>query len=415
MKTIQAEILSIGNELLAGITINTNAAYIAQQLHSIGIEVQWITVISDRQEEILQALKTAQQRAQVVVTTGGLGPTPDDITKQALCTFFEVPLYLDETVLEDVQRFVNNRQMRLNEVNRNQALIPKCERVLHNHHGTAPGLYFKRQATHFFFLPGVPREVYHLMQKDVLALLAEIFNLKPITSHLLRTTGIPESRLIEKIGDIVESFPHIRLAFLPRFRGVDLRFTLPVESPATVEQFEQFVKQVRARLQKYIFTEQEEELEAVVGRLLKERELTLALAESFTGGLMGDLITNVPGSSAYFLGGAITYSNQSKVQLLGVQEETLQRYGAVSEQTVVQMVRGAQRLFKSDCAIASTGIAGPTGATPTKPIGLCFLAARCQEREMVKKFQFGNEREMNKKRGAIAGLELLRRLLLNIA
>ncbi|MHB2154573.1 competence/damage-inducible protein A [Calditrichota bacterium GD2] len=414
MKAIKAEILSIGNELLAGITINTNAAYIAKQLHSIGIEVQRITVIPDQTEEILQALADAQQRAQVVICTGGLGPTPDDITKQALCRFFDVPLEFEPTVFEDVQRFLNHRRISLNQANREQAVIPKCDLVLHNHRGTAPGLYFKRHNTHFFFLPGVPGEVRHLMQKDVLALLAEFYRLKPITTRLLRTTGIPESRLIDKIGDLLEQYRQFRLAFLPRFRGVDLRFTLPQDAEQERKTFEEFVASVKNRLQKYIFTEEEKELEEALGEILKGKGLTLSVAESFTGGLLGDLITNVPGSSAYFLGGAITYSNASKMQLLGVKQQTLQTFGAVSQETVLEMARGVQNLFKSDCAIATTGIAGPGGATAQKPVGLCYIAARFKDKERVKKFQFGADRIMNKQRGAIAGLELLRRLILNI-
>jgi len=414
MAPIKAELVSIGNELLAGITINTNAAYLAKQLQAIGIEVKWITVIPDEHDEIVQALRQAKQRARVVISTGGLGPTPDDITKQALCDFFQVELEFHPQVFEDVQSFLNHRQIALNEVNRLQAVIPKCEQVLRNQQGTAPGLYFKRDDTHFFFLPGVPGEVYHLTEKDILPLLENIFNLKKITTHLLRTTGIPESKLIEKIGDLVEQHSDFKIAFLPRFRGVDLRFTLPLEKENLKTEFEHFIGQVRQRLAKYIFTEQEKELEEVIGEILIRKKLTLSVAESFTGGLIEDLLTNVPGSSAYFLGGAVTYSNESKMKLLGVREETLKKHGAVSEETVIEMVSGVQKLFNSDCAIATTGIAGPTGATAEKPVGLCYLAARVGDQQVSRKFQFGNDRLMNKHRGAIAALELLRRLLLNI-
>lgn len=414
MEPIKAELISIGNELLAGITINTNAAYLAKQLKSIGLEVKWITVIPDEHNEIVRALGQAKQRAQVVISTGGLGPTPDDITKKALCDFFQVELEFHPEVFEDVQNFLNHRQIALNEVNRQQAVIPKCEKVLRNQRGTAPGLYFKRDNTHFFFLPGVPGEVYHLTEKDILPLLGNIFNLKKITTHLLRTTGIPESKLIEKIGDLVERHSEFKVAFLPRFRGVDLRFTLPLEKENQKAVFEQFVSRVKERLAKYIFTDQEKELEEVIGQILTSRKLTLSVAESFTGGLIQDLITNVPGSSAYFLGGVVTYSNESKMNLLGVHEETLKKHGAVSEETVMEMVAGVQKLFNSNCAIATTGIAGPTGATPGKPVGLCYLTARFGEKQFVKRFQFGSDRLMNKRRGAIAALELLRRLLLNI-
>lgn len=414
MNRIKAEIISIGNELLAGITVNTDAAYLAKQLRSVGVETSWITTIADQKEDILAALKTASQRARVVISTGGLGPTPDDITKRTICEFFGVQLKFDAQVFEDVRRFVTKRKFFLNQVNREQAVIPECDRVLRNLKGTAPGLYFNRNEVHYFFLPGVPHEVYHLTEKDILPMLKEIFNLQPLKTHLLRTTGIPESRIIEKIGDLVETYKNIRMAFLPRFRGVDLRFTAPDNNARTLSDFDALVNGVRQRLQKYIFTEDELEIEEIIGRILKLKLFTLSVAESFTGGLIGDMITNIPGSSDYFLGDAVTYSNESKMKLLGVQAQTLEKFGAVSKETVTEMVRGVQKLFGSKCAVATTGIAGPTGATETKPIGLCYIAARVGDEERVMKFEFGTERIMNKRRGAIAALELLRRLLLKI-
>ncbi len=414
MKDVNAEIISIGNELLAGITVNTNAAYIAHQLNSIGIEVERITTIPDRNDEILKALEQASESAKTVICTGGLGPTPDDITKQALCAYFNVAMEFHAEVFEDIQRFLSNRKISLNKPNREQAVIPQCDRLLRNHRGTAPGLYFVRADTHFFFLPGVPEEVHHLMRKDVLAILAEIFDLRPVKTRLLRTTGIPESRLIEKIGDLVKKQRNIRLSFLPRFRGVDLRFTLNRDDDEVRRQFDNLVNAVKDRLQKYVFTELEQELEGVIGEILKQKGYSLSVAESFTGGLLGDLITNVPGSSEYFLADLVTYSNESKIELLGVNPETLKKFGAVSAQTAVEMVRGVQRRFQSDCAIATTGIAGPSGATADKPVGLCYIAAREGGKERVKEFRFGHDRVMNKRRGAIAGLELLRRILLDI-
>ena len=414
MNKIKAEIISIGNELLAGITVNTDAAYLAKQLRSVGVETFWITTIADQKEDILAALKTASQRARVVISTGGLGPTPDDITKRTICEFFGVQLKFDAQVFEDVRRFVTKRKFFLNQVNREQAVIPECDRVLRNLKGTAPGLYFNRNEVHYFFLPGVPHEVYHLTEKDILPMLKEIFNLQPLKTHLLRTTGIPESRIIEKIGDLVETYKNIRMAFLPRFRGVDLRFTAPDNNARTLSDFDALVNGVRQRLRKYIFTEDEMEIEEIIGRILKLKLFTLSVAESFTGGLIGDMITNIPGSSDYFLGDAVTYSNESKMKLLGVQAQTLEKFGAVSKETVTEMVRGVQKLFGSKCAVATTGIAGPTGATETKPIGLCYIAARVGDEERVMKFEFGTERIMNKRRGAIAALELLRRLLLKI-
>ena len=241
METINAEIISIGSELLAGITINTNAAYLARKLQSIGIETKWITVIADEHKEILAALKRAKNRARVVICTGGLGPTPDDITKQVLCEFFQVKMAFNAQVFEDVQNFLNHRKIALNEVNRQQAVIPQCDYVLRNQRGTAPGLYFIKEEKHFFFLPGVPGEVYHLTEKDIVPILKKQLNLTTITTHLLRTTGIPESKLIDKIGHLVEQNKQFQLAFLPRFRGVDLRFTLPPGQDRNLNKFYDFI------------------------------------------------------------------------------------------------------------------------------------------------------------------------------
>ena len=414
MTQFKAEIISIGDEVLAGYTVNTNAAFISQQLLSIGLPVQWITTISDQHSEILQALATASQRAEVILITGGLGPTPDDLTKKAICDFFKVEMHLHAATLENVLRFLKVRRIEQTDLNRAQALIPVSDRVFPNSVGTAPCLVFERSNRHFFFMPGVPGEMKHMVSDHILDYLKEHLSLTPVHTVLLRTTGIPESRLYEQLKPILNDYLNIQTAFLPRHIGVDLRFKLISGDPKQIKQLKELESKIRTVAKKYIVTDRFIELEQVLGQLLKDKRLLLSVAESFTGGLISDLLTNIPGSSEYFTAALITYSNESKRELLGVSEQTLKQFGAVSRETALEMVRGVQRRLKTDCAIATTGIAGPGGATETKAVGLCYIAARFKEKEVVKEFHLGTERLTNKKRGAVAGLELLRRLILEL-
>ncbi|HID38645.1 MAG TPA: competence/damage-inducible protein A [Calditrichaeota bacterium] len=414
MDSIKAEIISIGNEILAGYTVNTNATFISQQLMSIGLPVGWISTISDNHDDILNALGAAMQRAQVVLVTGGLGPTPDDITKKVICEFFKTEMVFNSEVFEDVQTFLRARGADLNQANRDQALVPAAAKIIRNKIGTAPGLMFQKKGIYFFFMPGVPAEMKYITHKFIVGFLAKELNLPKVHNRLLRTTGIAEAKLYERLKDILDSFPQCQPAFLPRHIGVDLRFRLISDDEQDLRRFEQFISAIKERTAKYIFADRPIELEERLGEILVEKKLTLAVAESFTGGLLSNLLTDISGSSRYFLGAAVTYSNESKMQLLGVQDDTLAKYGAVSEATVLEMLKGVQKSFGSHCAIATTGIAGPTGATPGKPVGLCYIAARYGNKTAVREFRFGTDRIINKRRGAVAGMEMLRRLLLNL-
>lgn len=413
MKKYRAEIISIGNEVLAGYTVNTNATFISQQLLSIGLPVSWVNTIHDEHGEIIKALANAAQRADVVLVTGGLGPTPDDITKKTVCEYFNVGMRTDETTLNNVLHFLNSRNIKPSKLNQAQAIIPDCDLVIPNSVGTAPCLVFRREGTHFFFMPGVPGEMKRMIQDHILEYLNTELNLPPVHTALLRTTGIPESFLYEKLKPVLVSFPDIELSFLPRYIGVDLRFRIVADLANDLKRFHKLINQVKEIAGKYIFTEKQQEMEEVLGEMLKTRQLNLAVVESFTGGLIADQLTNIPGSSEYFKAGLVPYSNASKTDLVQVSPHTLQAYGAVSTQTALEMVRGVQNRFSTDCAIATTGIAGPGGATESKPVGLCYIAVRYKDSEVVKEFHFGTERLITKKRGAIAGMELLRRLILD--
>ncbi len=414
MGKIKAEIISIGNEILAGWTLNTNAHWIALFLHDTGLPVGWITTIADTKNEITNALQTASGRAGVIVCTGGLGPTPDDITKMTICEFFKTSLVLDKDTLDHVLRLFESRSMEMPEINRNQALVPGSARLMFNPIGTAPGLIFETDKNIFFFMPGVPREMKRMVRTFLGDTINKKFSLPALEKFTLRTTGIAESRLFEKLESTLLKYEDIPISFLPKIIGVDLKLKIPVEPSETYARAVHLLEEIKSIVGKYIYTETESDLPEVLGNLLSSKGLSLAIAESFTGGLISDWITNIPGSSGYYFGSIISYSNASKVAELGVLQSTLDEVGAVSERTVIEMVKGVQQKFKAGCAIASTGIAGPGGGTADKPVGLCYIAARFKEKLMVKKLIFGKDRQINKERGAMAGIEILRRLILNI-
>lgn len=414
MSHIKAEIITIGNEILAGWTLNTNGHWIAQKCNDIGLTVQWMTTIADVDEEIRTALKNASSRANVILCTGGLGPTPDDITKKTIASYFETELVMDEDILNHVRNLFKGRNMKMPDINKYQALIPKNAKIVPNSLGTAPGLQFERDKQLFFFMPGVPREMMGMIESSILSRIKSYFQLPDFKTHLLRTTGIAESRLFEKLENLLESYQDLSVSFLPKITGVDIKFRIDNKSTDMQERSQEFVSKIKASTGKYIYSEEDKDLKEIIGELLKKNNLSVAVAESFTGGLISDWITDVPGSSDYFLGSIICYHNQSKIRDIGVSEKTINEFGAVSEQTALEMAAGIKKLFGSDCAIASTGIAGPGGATETKPVGLCFISAIYKQKTFVKEFNFGQNRRINKERGSMAALESLRRLLLNI-
>jgi nicotinamide-nucleotide amidase len=402
-----AELISIGNELLAGHTINTNAAWLAQKLARIGARVCWVTTIADTPNEIISALTIAAHRADIIISTGGLGPTPDDLTKQTIAEYFNCKMILNKDILIQVKELFARRKIPMPKVNRSQAMVPETAELIKNPVGTAPALIFHQNQKLYAFLPGVPREMKALTDPFLINKIKEIYTLPLIKSALLRTTGIAESKLYETIQPIIEKYPLIEISFLPKYVGVDLR----LKTDHMYDQFNAMQAEIRSELKSYIYTDAEENLEVVLGRLLATKQLTLAIAESFTGGMISDKITDVPGSSQYFMGSVIAYSNQSKMELLGVSAATIKMHGAVSEQTAREMVLGVKNRFQTNCAIATTGIAGPGGGSAEKPVGLCYIAVNHNTDVLVKQFNFGQDRWINKQRGLAAALNMLRQLL----
>ncbi len=416
---MKAEIISIGDELLIGQVINSNQAFIAEKLNSVGVFADRMTTVGDDEKEILDAFQKAFTTHDVVTVTGGLGPTHDDITRAVTCKFFNTDLVLNDEALENVKRIFARLSAPPRKVNEDQALVPRGCIVIQNRLGTAPGYFFDRDGKFFFIMPGVPYEMKAMMGDYVLPFLKKQ-NTGLVIRHLtLKTTGIAESFLAEQIGDVKNLFAEdsgITLAFLPSPLGVRLRITAKAKS---VDEVEQNIRDVESKLRskagKYIYASGDKELEKVVGTLLKEQKFTLAVAESCTGGLMADRITNISGSSEYFERGMITYSNKSKIQELGVPSDFIKQYGAVSRQVAEAMAFGIRTKSNADIGISTTGIAGPTGASAKKPVGLVWIGYSDKNETFALQFNFGGERRIIKERAAQAALELVRRKILRIS
>ncbi|AMJ65504.1 competence/damage-inducible protein A [Hymenobacter sp. PAMC 26628] len=375
------EIMTIGDELLYGQVVDTNSAFMGQELAKIGLRVRQISSVSDRADEIVGALDQARQRARVVLITGGLGPTKDDLTKHVLARYFGSELVMDEPTLAHVTEFFRRYNRPMLDVNRQQALVPANCQVLFNAVGTAPGMWFEDQGTVFVSMPGVPFEMKKLMTDEVLPRLRARFALAPIEHVVVMTVGLGESYLAEKITDWEDALPpNFKLAYLPSLGAVRLRLTGSDDGQADLRgRMLALLPALRERAGPYIFAEEETTLEAAIGQLLLAKGLTLATAESCTGGLVAHRITGVPGSSSYFRGSVVAYHNDIKMSELNVPAETLATSGAVSEATVRAMAEGARQRLGASVAVATSGIAGPGGGTPEKPVGtICFAVADAQ-------------------------------------
>jgi nicotinamide-nucleotide amidase len=405
-----AEIISIGDELLVGQVVNTNATWIAQHLHEAGIPVKQISAIPDDAEEIIKALDLAYSRADVILLTGGLGPTKDDITKNTLCTYFGTDLVFHQPSFDNVQRLFGNRGMEITDINRKQALVPANCTPLINHHGTAPGMLFELDEKILVSMPGVPFEMEAIMLEYVLPRLAGKDNDWIVAHKTILTQGVGESYLSELIKDWEDNLPSgMKLAYLPQPGLVRLRLTAFGDNKEkTVQAIESQVDELKKLIPHLIYGYGIDTLEEIAGRLLKEKKYTLSTAESCTGGYLAHLITSVPGASGYYKGSVVAYSNRIKTELLGVSEKSLSTHGAVSEQVVKEMAEGARKRFKTDFAVSISGIAGPDGGTIEKPVGTVWIAVASANGMVAKKFMFGEHRGRNIRRAALAALNRLR-------
>ena len=411
-----AEIICVGDELLSGATLNTNAAFIGEQLTFAGIDVGWVTCVGDRSARLTGTLKKAVTRARLLFITGGLGPTHDDITKTVLAEFFGRPLIFRADLYEKLEKFFQARKRTLPSSNRVQAEIPEGAVILDNPVGTAPGFYIhekiKNRSVHCFVMPGVPSEMQKMLMESVMPVLKKARFNRLFLSKTIHTIGIAESALSQKLRGFRKQFPRIRLASLPNPQGVSLRISLnSVRTANASVSFEEAGRFIRMTAGRFMYGEDDETLESVVGALLARKGLKIAVAESCTGGLISHRLTNIPGSSAYFVQGLVTYSNRSKMDLLFVPKSTIEKYGAVSAETAMAMAEGVRRRSRADVGLAVTGIAGPGGGTEDKPVGLTFIGYADESQSLTERYHFWSDRLLNKMRSAGYAVDLVRRIL----
>ena len=400
-------LVTIGAELLNGARTNTNAAWIGQNVISVGGAIDWHMTVNDEKNTIESALDEVPTSIDVVLCTGGLGPTHDDITSSVLYDYFGAKPEFDEQYWQLLTKKFAARDQVIPDINRNQAMKPDIGEVIPNPIGSARGLHLSNKSYHLFAMPGVPAEMKSMMTDTILPWI-ESRSKSKIHVTVMRTTGIMESVLYEKVQGVLDDYPQINVAFLPRFTGVDIRLTTSDKNALN-----QLVDQISPVIQKYHFGGEGVELEDAVGSLLIKNRKTIATAESCTGGLIGDRLTNISGSSLYYKGGIVAYSNSVKEKTIGVKKETLDSAGSVSEETALEMARGIRNKLNADIGLSTTGIAGPKGGTKEKPVGLVYIAISYDRGEKVYRFVFTPYRKTNKLMTSQAALNITRIHILN--
>lgn len=416
MNTIQASIITIGDEILIGQVIDTNSAYISQQLNDIGIWVQRRIAVGDTREAIWQAIKEEENNSDLIIITGGLGPTADDITKPVLAEYFGATLEINNQVLTHIEYLfekVFKRGLPLLERNRKQAEVPNNCTVLMNERGTAPGMLFRKGEKIFISLPGVPHEMKGLMEKEVLPRIKTAFKRPFILHQTLLTAGTGESMLAEEIKEWEETLPsHMKLAYLPNYGLVRLRLTTTGENKNALEkELEEQFSNLKSLVRSWLVIDEDLTLPQAVAKFLKERKQTIGTAESCTGGYIAHLLSKDPGSSSNYKGSIVSYDNQVKIDLLGVSSETIREHGAVSEQTIRQMAKGALEHLKTDYVIATSGIMGPDGGSENKPVGLVWIAVADKKQIIAEKFHFRFDRSRNMEMTTITAFNMVRKLI----
>ena len=411
---MNAEIITIGDEILIGQIIDTNSAWLAEKLNLIGINIHQITSISDSEEHLIEALNQAKKKSQLIITTGGLGPTDDDKTKDILTKYFNTKLVVNKDVLKDVTHFIESRGLRTNSQNIKQAEVPKICKVIRNGNGTAPGIWIEKDNTVFVSMPAVPFEMKEMTETKLIPLLQKHFKTPSIVHKTVQTFGMPESTLAEILYDWENKLPtKIKLAYLPSPERIRLRLSCISNNKVETEQLiDTEIQKLEKIIGKAIFGYGDMFLEHAVAEILKEKGKILTTAESCTGGSVARLLTSISGSSEYFRGGLVAYSNKIKNKILGVKSETLEKYGAVSQETVEEMAKGALKLFDADYAVAISGIAGPGGATEDKPVGTTWIAVADKDKVYARKFIFGTRRAINIRRASAKSLDMVRKFIL---
>ncbi|MDZ4668122.1 MAG: competence/damage-inducible protein A [bacterium] len=411
---MKAEIITIGDELLLGQVIDTNSSWLGLELNQMGIMVHYKSAIRDNKDAILEALHQGTKRSDVVIITGGLGPTKDDITKITMCEFFQTSLTLNEVVLKFVQQIFLSRNLPMLESNNQQAMLPKNCEVLWNKNGTAPGMWFYENNTVYISMPGVPFEMKTIFSEEAIPKLKSIFTFPSILHRTILTCSIGESFLAKRIAALEDALPsHIHLAYLPSVGSVRLRFSAYGEDKVKLEQeLQPIIDELYSLVGDYIYGEGEDTLAEVIGNLLKQKNATIGTAESCTGGYLSHLITSIPGSSSYYLGSIISYHNDVKIAQLNIPSEILLNHGAVSQECVTAMAENLKIKLGTTYAIATSGVAGPGGGSIEKPVGTVCIAVSGPNQTIAKIFNMGENRERTIQRTALMGLDILRKLLL---
>ncbi|MES2389545.1 MAG: competence/damage-inducible protein A [Bacteroidota bacterium] len=413
-ENIYAEIITIGDEILYGQITNTNSRFISAELDSAGFRTIRQTSVGDSESEILKSLAEAETRAQVIVLTGGLGPTRDDITKNTLAKYFNSEMVVNTSAQEELRTFLEYRGRTLSGLNQFQAVLPKACRHMSNRIGTAPGMWFDKGDKVILSMPGVPAEMKEMLTMQALPRLKERYHTPTIYHKIIRTAGIPETFLAEKIEDWENALPeHIRLAYLPSFGGVKLRLTATGPDINVLKaETEELTKQLRPLAGDYIFAEEDTELEKVVATMLENNRQMLSVAESCTGGSLAALLTAMPGSSEWFSGAAVTYSVESKIKVLGINADTIAKHTVYSLEVAAEMAQNVRALYGTDFGLATTGVAGPPRPEDVVPAGTIFIAVAHADGVETKQLKLGTEREINIKMTNLNVMNMLRHKLL---
>jgi len=410
---LKSEVITIGSEIVSGSVLDTNFRFIARKLTAIGARILWHTSVGDEPETMAEALKIALKRADVVIVTGGLGPTPDDITRKVVSTVLGRTLLLNDSVLDGIRARFKMRGVDMPSINERQALFPKGAEIIENKVGTAPGFLLREDNRLLFVVPGVPLEAEVMIEQSVIPQLSSLGTLRGTEQIVLRTTGLAESLIAENILALEESLEGVSISYLPHEYGVDLCFTFKSADAKQVVLMKRMVRDKMAGvLGKHCYAEGEKRLEEVVGELLVSKGLKLAVSESVTGGIIAKLITSVPGASRYFVLGVTAYSNEAKVNLLGVPENVIHDKGAVSAEVAIEMARGVREKGLADVGLSTTGIAGPSGGTKKKPVGLVFIGLATQDNVDAREISFGGNRVFIMRRASATALDMVRRNLM---
>lgn len=411
---MDATLITIGDEILIGQVVDTNSAWMGQELNLAGIKVSKIISISDTSEAIISTIKSALEQSDLILMTGGLGPTKDDITKKAIADYYGVGMEFHEPTYNRILKFFERLNRKPTSAHREQCDMPTNATLLHNKMGSAPGMWFEEEGKVLISMPGVPYEMKSIMADEVLPRLQKHFTTKPIAHRTVLTIGEGESRIADKIEAFESSLPdHIKLAYLPNLGMVRLRLSATGDDEAELNKtLDKKIEELNALIPELIFGYETDTIQQAVGRLFKEKGKTISTAESCTGGYIAHLLTSVPGASAYFMGSNVTYSYDLKEKILQVNKNTLDTLGAVSKETVIEMAKGSLELMQTDIAIAVSGIAGPGGGTPDKPVGTVWLAIGDKNNMKTVKLQLGKDRIKNIQYTAIVALNMMRKLLL---